>query len=332
MLRHSTEVEIESDNWLDDVLNLSMDKTLRAEVESDMISIPKNQRGAISTLRCIIKRMVVRNQEARDALENYIKTFDITKFPGENVPTACLRLKAVARALNPKDLPTNIIRRVLEGFGKSSTMSFNEFCTSQIAMRRGSFYEKLMHSSPLQTQLNDVLNDIEATYLDLAGGGKWAGVTASPTKAAFVVDCNIDEELEEARALALKKKLPFEEWAKLYAKCHECGIKGHIRPHCPIYLDKVKSGEIKPPLKKHGARPQPTGKPPALPKPRRDFSKDPKAKAFWVAAFNAMFGEDDDGDKNEDLNIDNKGTADNDNETADEDMRNFLSMVGSLKE
>ncbi len=40
--------------------------------------------------------MVVRNQEARDALETYFKTFDITKFPGKNVPTACLRLKAVA--------------------------------------------------------------------------------------------------------------------------------------------------------------------------------------------------------------------------------------------
>ena len=45
-----------------------------------------------------------------------------------------------------------------------------------------------------------------------------------------------------------------------------------------------------------------------------------------------MFGEDKDDDKNEDLNVDNKGTADNDNDTADEDMRNFLSMVGSLKE
>ena len=332
VLRNSTEVEIESDNWLDDVLHLSMDKTLRAEVESDMISIPKHQRGAISTLRCIIRRMVVRNQEARDALGNYIKTFDINKFPGENVPTACLRLKAVARALGPKDLPTNIIRRVLEGFGKSSTTSFNEFCTSQIAMRRGSFYEKLMHSSPLQTQLNDVLNDIEATYLDLAGGGKWAGVNASPTKASFVADCNIEEEIDEARALALKKKLPFEEWAKLYAKCHECGVKGHIRPDCPIYLDKVKSGEIKPPIKRNGARPQPTGKPIGYPKPSRDFSKNPKAKAFWLAAFNAMFCEDEEEDKNGDHEVDDKSTAEHDNETNDEDMRTFLSMVGSLKE
>jgi hypothetical protein len=309
-----------------------MDKTLRAEVESDIISIPKHQHGAITTLRCIIKRMVVRNQEARDALENYTKNFDITKFPGEKVPTACLCFKAVARALGVKDLPTNTIRRVLEGFGKSSTTSFNEFCTSQIAMQRGSFYDKLMHSNSLQTHLNDVLHDLKATYLDLVSGKLWAGITASPTKAAFVVDYSLKEEIDEARALAPKKKLPFEEWAKLYAECHECGVKGHICPHCPIYIEKVKSGQIKPPFKQGGARNQPSAKPLGLPKPHRDFLKDPKVRAFWVAAFNAMFGEDNDGEKYDILSAEDNDTEDTNTKNADGDMQSFLPMVGSLKE
>jgi len=323
VLRNSTEVEIESDNWLDEVLTLSMDKTLRAEVDSDIISIPKYQRGAITTLRCIIKRMVVRNQEARDALGNYIKEFDITKFPGENVPIACLRLKAVARALGTKDLPTNTIRRVLEGFSKSSTTSFNEFCSSQISLRRGSFYEKLMQSSSLQTQLNGVLNDLEATYLDLVGGKLWAGVNASPTKAAFVGNKSIEDELYEARVLALKEKLPFAEWEKLYAECHECGKKGHIRPNCPIYLEKVRTGQVKPPFKKGGPRkPLGTPKPPlGPPKPRRNFSTDPKAKAFLVAAFNAYFGEDDDDETHDVPTIaEESNDADNNNEYEDDDM------------
>ncbi len=62
--------------------------------------------------------MVIKNQEAKDALENYIRSFDITKFPGKNVPTACLCLKAIAGALGDNDLPTNAIRKVLEGFAK----------------------------------------------------------------------------------------------------------------------------------------------------------------------------------------------------------------------
>jgi hypothetical protein len=74
----------------------------------------------------VINRMVVRNQEAKDALDTYLKTFDITAFPGENVPIACLRLKAVAQALGNDDLPKNIGQSILEGFSKSSTDTFND--------------------------------------------------------------------------------------------------------------------------------------------------------------------------------------------------------------
>jgi hypothetical protein len=115
--------------------------------------------------------MVVRNQDARDALEAYIKTFDITKFPGKNVPTAYLCLKAVARALGDKDLPTNTVCKVLiEGFAESSTRLFNNFCASQIALRHKSFYQTLIKNTSLQNQLNDVLNNLETSYLDLVGG------------------------------------------------------------------------------------------------------------------------------------------------------------------
>ncbi len=55
----------------------------------------------------------MKNQEAKDALKNYIREFDITNFPGEKVPTACLCLKAVARALGDDDLPSNTIPKVL---------------------------------------------------------------------------------------------------------------------------------------------------------------------------------------------------------------------------
>ncbi len=115
---HGTDIKLKSDNWLDDVLQLMMEKMLHSEVESDLKSIPKIQSGSIATLQCIIKRMVVRNQEAWDALGTYIKTFNITKFRGENVPTAILCLKAVAKALRENDFPTNVTCTILERFAK----------------------------------------------------------------------------------------------------------------------------------------------------------------------------------------------------------------------
>ncbi len=90
VLLYGSSVEVERDNWLEETLLLSMETTLRSEVESDMKSLPlQKQKGAITMLCFIIKRMVVRNQEAKDTLETYLKTFNITAFPGKNVPITC---------------------------------------------------------------------------------------------------------------------------------------------------------------------------------------------------------------------------------------------------
>ncbi len=216
--------------------------------------------------------MVVRNQEAKDALETYFKTFDITKFPGKNVPTACLCLKAVARALGENDLPMNLVRKVLEGFTKSSTKLFNKFCASQIAMHRGSFYRTLMKNTSLQNQLNDVLNDLETSYLDLVGEKLWAGINSSPQGSAFIAGSGYKDKVEHAQAMAAMKNMPWDEWVTLYAKCHHCGEKGHIRPDCPKYLQQIKSGKIV-----HGPKhqcPGPRGPPLSCP-PSRGLPRPP---------------------------------------------------------
>jgi hypothetical protein len=107
ILHHGLDVKIESDSWLEGNLLLSMES--RAEVESDLKCLPVNQRGAITMLCFIIKCMVIRNQKAWDALKDYIKTFDIRSFHGENVPTACLKLKAVLLSLVIDCLPMQFV-------------------------------------------------------------------------------------------------------------------------------------------------------------------------------------------------------------------------------
>ncbi len=94
ILRHGTDVEIKSNDWLKGTLLQSMEVTLCAEVESDLQGLPVNHRGAITMLRFIIKLLIIHNQEAWNALKDYVKTIDIRNFPGKNVPTACLKLKA----------------------------------------------------------------------------------------------------------------------------------------------------------------------------------------------------------------------------------------------
>ncbi len=104
----------------------------------------------------------------------------------------------------------------------------------------------LMQGTPLQTQLNDLLNNLEVTYLDLVGGQLWSGVIKTPHQSSFLAG-NVDDDakFKDTQAMAEKINLPWDKWVKLYAKCHHCRDKGRICPQCPDYIKNVMLGEIK---------------------------------------------------------------------------------------
>jgi hypothetical protein len=57
-------------------------------------------------------------------------------------------------------------------------------------------------------------------------------------------------------------------WLKLHLKCHNWGEKGHIRAHCPKYIEQLKLGKIKLPTKQHlGPCGPPVAHPPDRPTP-----------------------------------------------------------------
>jgi hypothetical protein len=171
----------------------------------------------------------------------------------------------------------------------------------------------------------------------------WAGINSSPQGSAFIAGSGYNYEVEHAQAMAAMKNMPWEEWVKLYAKYHHCGEKGHIRPDCPKYLQKIKPGKIihgpkhqRPgpcgsPLSRPPGRGLPSSHPPGRAAPRCDFMKEPKAKAFLLA-FQALFMNDENDNEEEyESNENQDGDADN-NQEADDDVRTFLSLAGSLKE
>ncbi len=46
--RHGSEVELESNSWLEDTLHLSMEPTLRSEIKSNLKCLPSNQQGVVT--------------------------------------------------------------------------------------------------------------------------------------------------------------------------------------------------------------------------------------------------------------------------------------------
>ncbi len=236
-------------------------------------------------LHFIIKHLIICNQEAWDTLEDYVKTFDICNFPGKNVPTACLKLKAIINVLGNKT-PSNAICTILEGFAHASTDTFTDVCKSKIAMRSDSIYASLLAKIPLCSQVSLTLNNLEHKYQQLITAKKWEGVghvgmDNHNNKSAFNATANQEDKAQSYAAYVNNKAtqgfLKFDEWSKLQT-CHHCGNKGHVHPNCRKYLAEKANGTLLPPGKKRLTRPAP-----AFNKNCREkLQIDPKLKALFL--------------------------------------------------
>ena len=240
--RFALEPELISDAWFHDKLWKSLDDELKAEIRSDFDDLPHECKGSISLLRLIINRMVKNNQESRRAMEEFIKTFDIQKFPGEDVTKATLRLKAIAQSLGTNRLPSDIVHRVLEGFARASTPAFSNLCHHQKSMISSSLVKANLRQDTLYKTLISVLTDLDIEYNELLSGHRWLGISqhALPSSSVFVANSWVNEDDTDDEynnyvvftARTGRPSLPFHLWVK-DKLCRHCHEMGHIQRDCP---------------------------------------------------------------------------------------------------
>ena len=134
LLVHAADEELESCSWAKQILDLSMTAELKALVHNDLMELTQSESGAVSMVKLMTNHMVLRNQEYVDPLHDYIRTFDIRCFDGENVTTACTQLRAILRALDVYGLPVNALRCILTGFSHASSSVFSQLSTQLATM------------------------------------------------------------------------------------------------------------------------------------------------------------------------------------------------------
>jgi hypothetical protein len=211
----------------------------------------------------IIKCLIICNQEAWDALKDYVKTFDICNFLGKNVPTACLKLKAIVNVLGNTTL-SNAVCTILKGFAHASIDSLTDVCKSKSAMQSDSISTSLLAKALLCSQVSMMLDNLEQKYQQLITARKCEGVghvdMDNHNKSAFNATANQEGEAQSYAAYVNNKAtqgfFKFNEWAKLQT-CHHCGNKVHIRPNCRKYLNEKANGTLPPPGKKRLTWPAP---------------------------------------------------------------------------
>ena len=110
----ASDEDIESDTWAQVIMSKSMDDDLLGSVMDEFDRLEEEEQSAVTMFKIMIDIMVIRNQEALDALQTFIKDFDIRAYDGQNVSKAASHLKAVLRALG-KDIPANAARSIVNG-------------------------------------------------------------------------------------------------------------------------------------------------------------------------------------------------------------------------
>ena len=226
----ASDEDIESDTWAQVIMSKSMDDDLLSSVMDEFDRLEEEEQSAVTMFKIMIDIMVIRNQEALDALQTFIKDFDIRAYDGQNVSKAASHLKAVLRALG-KDIPANAARSIVNGMAYADNKEFKDLCTAS-----GAYFSSSFITSTLPAHLRDpkeccltLLRDFETRYQQLMTAKKWNSVThKASTFTAQLADMSDDDyEAYAARAL-----LPFEEWVKAI-RCNFCGELGHIKADCP---------------------------------------------------------------------------------------------------
>ena len=152
--------------WAAETLDLTMDDELRSLVQDDTDEQAIADRGVVTFFMTITQRLVVQNNEATTALQDYLRGFNICHYDNQDVTVASARIKAVAQALG-SDLPSNTISLVLKGFAKASNEDFRIVCQTLHAMLDNYLLTQGLQQISTYKQLVRVCEDMERKYIGL---------------------------------------------------------------------------------------------------------------------------------------------------------------------
>jgi hypothetical protein len=93
-------VDVESSRWLQAVLEKSIEPTLLVRVKQRFANFATEERGGLSMFMIVANMVAKPSHEFIETGQSWIKQFKLSNFPGENVPIANSRFKAVVEALS----------------------------------------------------------------------------------------------------------------------------------------------------------------------------------------------------------------------------------------
>lgn len=241
-----------------EVLMLSMDADLKSDVLDIYYLVPEHQRGGITLWGTIASVMVNKQQEAITSMHGWVQRFTILNYDGQDVTVASRRVKAMVRALD-KDLPSNALSVILNGFAQASCPKFRTFCETRNSLLDCSILgrsSKQLSVDEHRARINSMCDELNGKYLALCLNSEWSGATHSAVSKTYVGAANVSPRADEDEdddaflvtvatyetfdaaqlyAAVKGRSLTYSQW-KALQNCHFCKQLGHIKPQCPKFL------------------------------------------------------------------------------------------------
>lgn len=220
-------VEMESSNWCLDVLTQSTEKTLLQRVQQKHDKLPESEQGGVTFFKMLVDEVDSCTFEIRQSGIEWVKTFDIRNFDGQDVSQACTTFKAMIDALGTHANP-GYTRILLQGLSNADCKDFHDTCVSQIGMLSNHIYRKMVRDDggSERSELDEFCSTVVERYNSLVQVGEW-GKAASHKATTFKATLLGKQETALTTSTTqsgAKPKLSFEEWWKS-SKCsvENCG-------------------------------------------------------------------------------------------------------------
>ena len=172
-----TDIDVESCDWALQVIKLSTTPNLLVQIKRSFDILPPSQQGGLTLFKLLIDKLDSKTFENTKLLQDYITTFCLDHFPGENVALGSSCFKAAYKMLTHPDLPTDLIQHYLRGRSACGNDEFCAICSSQLGFLSTPMYEDwVLHTSPdILVQLESFSAELESKYEALKASKVWSG-------------------------------------------------------------------------------------------------------------------------------------------------------------
>jgi hypothetical protein len=174
-----SDVDVESCDWALQAVELSTVLTLLVQIKQSFDILPPDQQGGLNLFKFLVDKLDSKTFQNTKLLQEYLTSFRLDRFPGENVALGSSCFKAASKMLARPDLPTDLIQHYLCGMSACGNEEFRSICSAQLGFLSTPMYEDwVLHTSPDPlVQLDSFAAKLESKFEALKASKAWSGIT-----------------------------------------------------------------------------------------------------------------------------------------------------------